>query len=75
MRYQEPENSFWEVNGLDPKGALIDRQTGATILDGVTYLRRLSSGQVLCLNKDRKQIGILDADGTLTKNQAVRLCV
>lgn len=69
VRYQEPENSFWEVNGTDPRGALIDRQTGQIVLDGVVSLRRLSSGQVLCLDKNRRQIGVIDADGTLMKTK------
>ncbi|MCH1941903.1 hypothetical protein [Holdemania massiliensis] len=67
IQYQQPENSFWEVNGIDPEGALLDRQTGEVILKDVVSLHRLSNGQVLCLNADRRQVGLLQSDGSLTK--------
>ena len=66
VQYQQPENSFWEVNGIDPEGALLNRQTGEIILDDVVSLHRLSSSQVLCLNAEYRQIGLLQSDGSLT---------
>lgn len=66
IQYQQPENSFWEVNGIDPEGALLNRQTGEVILEDVVSLHRLSNGQVLCLNAEYRQIGLLQSDGSLT---------